>query len=93
MFENMFKGVMGRIQPGKCRLSLNGRVAIQCSDGSYKTYNEKTGNLTNCSNFVLDLADDMFLVIPTRTLKPGDIVFINGNLQFLRLSPRIVLRQ
>ena len=83
MFENMFKGVMGRIQPGKCRLSLNGRVAIQCSDGSYKTYNEKTGNLTNCSNFVLDLADDMFLVIPTRTLKPGDIVFINGKPMYI----------
>ena len=83
MFENMFKGVMGRIQPGKCRLSLNGRVAIQCSDGSYKTYNEKTGNLTNCSNFVLDLADDLFMVIPTRTLKPGDIVFINGKPMYI----------
>ena len=82
MFENMFKGVMGRIQPGKCRLSLNGRVAIQTSDG-YKTYNEKTGNLTNCSNFVLDLADDMFFVIPTRTLKPGDIVFINGKPMYI----------
>ena len=82
MFENMFKGVMGRIQPGKCRLSLNGRVAIQTSDG-YKTYNEKTGNLTNCSNFVFDLADDMFFVIPTRTLKPGDIVFINGKPMYI----------
>ena len=82
MFENMFKGVMGRIQPGKCRLSLNGRVAIQTSDG-YKTYNEKTGNLTNCSNFVLDLADDLFMVIPTRTLKPGDIVFINGKPMYI----------
>ena len=82
MFENMFKGVIGRIQPGKCRLSLNGRVAIQTSDG-YKTYNEKTGNLTNCSNFVLDLADDLFMVIPTRTLKPGDIVFINGKPMYI----------
>ena len=83
MFENMFKGIMGRIQPGKCRLSLNGRIAIQTTDGSYKTYNEKTGNLTNCSNFVLDLADDLFMVVPTRTLKPGDIVFINGKPMYI----------
>ncbi len=79
----MFSGVMGKIKPGKCRLSMNGRIAIQCSDGSYKTYNEKTGNLTNCSNFVLDLADDMFMVIPTRTLKPGDIVIINGKPMYI----------
>lgn len=63
-------------------MSLNGRIAIQTSDG-YKTYNDKTGNLTNCSNFVLDLADDLFMVIPTWTLKPGDIVIINGKPMYI----------
>ena len=82
MFENMFSGVMGRIEPGACRLSMNGKIAIRTSDG-YKIYNSKTGNLTNCSNFVLDLADDLFMVIPTRTLKPGDIVFINGKPMYI----------
>ena len=77
MFDNIFNGVMGRLRPGCCRLSLNGRIAVKTNDG-YKTYNPKTGNVTNCSNFVLDIADDLFMLIPTRTLKPGDIVIING---------------
>jgi len=77
MFENIFNGIMGKIKPGCCRLGMNGRIAIKTSDG-YKTYDPKTGNVTNCSNFVLDVADDMFMVIPTRKLKEGDIVLING---------------
>lgn len=77
MFDNMFTGVVGRVTPGNCRLSVNGRIAIKTSSG-YKTYNPKTGSLTNCSNFVLDIADDWFMLIPTRTLKPGDIIINNG---------------
>lgn len=82
MFENMFNGVMGKIESGACRLSMNGNIAIRTSDG-YKVYNNKTGNLTNCSNFVLDLCDDMFMVIPTRNLKSGDIVLINGKPMYI----------
>ena len=74
---SMFDGVVGRIEPGCCRLSLNGRIAVKTSDG-YKVYNPKTGIVTNCSNFVLDLMDDMFMLVPTRTLKPGYIILING---------------
>ena len=81
MFDNMFKGVVGKIQAGCCRLSMDGRIAIKTSDG-YKTYNPKTGNVTNCSNFVLE-ADDLFMVIPTRTLKAGDIVLINGKPMYI----------
>ena len=77
MLDNMFNGIMGKIAPGCCRLSMNGKIAIKTSDG-YKAYDPKTGNLTNCANFVLDLADDLFMVMPTRKLKPGDIVLING---------------
>ena len=82
MFENMFNGIMGKIKPGCCRLGMNGQIAIKTPDG-YKTYNNKTGNVTNCSNFVLDACDDMFMVIPTRTLKPGDIVLINGKPMYI----------
>ena len=82
MFDNMFNGVIGKIQKGCCRLSMNGKIAIKTSDG-YKVYNEKTGNLTNCSNFVLDIADDLFMMIPTRKLKPGDIVLINGKPMYI----------
>ena len=82
MFDNMFNGIMGKVKSGCCRLSMNGKIAIRTSDG-YKVYNEKTGNLTNCSNFVLDIADDMFMLIPTRNLKPGDIVLINGKPMYI----------
>lgn len=82
MFENMFNGVMGKIKPGCCRLGMNGRIAIKTSDG-YKTYDAKSGNVTNCSNFVLDASDDFFMVIPTRKLKTGDIVLINGKPMYI----------
>jgi len=82
MFDNMFNGVMGKIKPGCCRLGMNGRIAIKTNDG-YKTYDPKTGNVTNCSNFVLSECDDMFMVIPTRKLKEGDIVLINGKPMYI----------
>lgn len=82
MFENMFNGVIGKIKPGCCRLGMNGRIAIKTSDG-YKTYDAKSGNVTNCSNFVLDASDDFFMVIPTRKLKTGDIVLINGKPMYI----------
>lgn len=82
MFENMFNGVMGKIANGCCRLSMNGQIAIKTSDG-YKVYNDKTGNVTNCSNFVLDACDDFFMVIPTRKLNKGDIVLINGKPMYI----------
>ena len=82
MFDNMFNGIMGKIKAGCCRLGVNGRIAIKTSDG-YKSYDPKTGNLTNCSNFVLDIADDMFMMIPTRKLKEGDIVLINGKPMYI----------
>ena len=61
---------------------MNGGIAVKTSDG-YKVYNPKNGNLTNCQNFVLDLADDFFFVMPTRNLKPGDIVLINGKPMYI----------
>lgn len=82
MFDNMFNGIMGKIKSGCCRLGVNGRIAIKTSDG-YKSYDPKTGNLTNCSNFVLDIADDLFMLIPTRKLKEGDIVLINGKPMYI----------
>lgn len=82
MFDTMFNGVIGKIKSGCCRLGMNGQIAIKTSDG-YKTYNSKTGNVTNCSNFVLSECDDMFMVIPTRKLKVGDIVLINGKPMYI----------
>ena len=82
MFDNMFNGCFGKIKPGCCRLSFNGKIAIKTSDG-YKVYNPSNGNVVNCSNFVLSECDDLFMVIPTRKLKEGDIVLINGKPMYI----------
>ena len=73
----------GAIAPGMCKLSMNGSIAIKTSNG-YKTYNLKTGRLTNCSNFVFDIGSDFFFVIPTNKVKRGDIILVSG-------KPRCVL--
>ena len=77
MNMNFMNGMFGKIEAGKCRLSVNGGIAIQTSTG-YKSYNVKTGRLTNCSNFVFDIGDDMFFVIPTTKVKIGDIILVAG---------------
>ena len=75
-FMNSMNGMVGKVQSGKCRLSMTGGIAVQTT-GGYKTYNVKTGRLTNCSNFVFDACDDFFFVIPTNKVEIGDIIFVN----------------
>jgi len=75
--NNMFNGMFGKIAPGMCRLSMNGKIAIKTSNG-YKTYNTKTGRLTNCSNFAFDIGEDFFFVIPTNKVTVGDIILAGG---------------
>lgn len=78
VFENMFgKGMFGRVPEGKCKLSMNGKIAIK-TPGGYKTYDVKKGRLTNCSNFAIDVGD-MFFIIPTSKVQPGDIIIVDGN--------------
>lgn len=59
-----------------CRLSMNGGIAVKTS-GGYKSYNVKTGKLTNCSNFVFDIGEEFFFVIPTNKVEKGDIILVN----------------
>ena len=78
MFENLLNGsIFGKIEPGKCRLTVNGQIAIKTS-GGYKSYDLKKKKLTNQSNFVFDVGDDFFFVIPTNKANPGDIILVNG---------------
>ena len=79
----MFNGMFGKVQSGKCRLSVNGEIAVHTSTG-YKTYNLETGRFTNCDNFVFNIGDEMFFVIPTNKVKPGDIILVAG-------TPRCVI--
>lgn len=44
---NLFSGLFGKIEPGLCRLSMNGEIAVRTKNG-YKAYSTKTGRLTNC---------------------------------------------
>lgn len=74
---NMLNGMFGKIAPGMCRLSVNGGIAVKTSNG-YKTYNMKTGRLTNCDSFVFDIGEEFFFVIPTNKAEPGDILLVGG---------------
>ena len=80
MFENLtssFNGMFGKVSPGLCRLTMNGSIAVKCSNG-YKTYNVKKGTLTNVTNFCFNLGDEMFFVIPTNKVEVGDIILVSG---------------
>lgn len=76
--NNMFNGMCGRIQPGMCKLSMNGAIAIKTGPDEYKTYNVKTGRLTNCKNLVITFDEDFFFLIPTTKVKVGDIILVSG---------------
>ena len=80
---NAFNGIFGKIAPGMCRLSMNGKIAIKTLNG-YKSYNVETGRLVNCDNFAFDIGEDFFFVIPTNKVERGDIILAGG-------KPRCVL--
>lgn len=80
MFEDMsktFNGLFGKVAPGMCRLTMNGSIAVKCSNG-YKSYNVKTGRLTNVTNFCFNIGDEMFFTIPTNKVDVGDIILVSG---------------
>ena len=75
--NNFLSGMFGKIGNGMCRLSMNGDIAVKTNSG-YKAYNIKTGKLTNCSNFVFDIGEEFFFIIPTNKVEKGDIILVNG---------------
>lgn len=75
--NGMFNGMFARIGDGMCRLGLNGNLAIKTSNG-YKTYDVKTGRLTNVDQFCFDIGQEFFFVVPTTKAKTGDILLIDG---------------
>ena len=77
MNSNFMNGMFGKIAPGMCRLSMSGGIAVKTSNG-YKSYNMKTGRLTNCDSFVFNIGEEFFFVIPTNKVEPGDIILISG---------------
>ena len=77
MNTNFMNGMFGKIAPGMCKLSMSGGIAVKTSTG-YKSYNVKSGRLTNCSNFVFGNTEEFFFVIPTNKVEAGDIILISG---------------
>ena len=83
MVNEMFNGMFGKVGSGMCKLTTNGRIAVNCG-GTYKSYNPKNGKLTNCGNFVLPVGDDFFFVIPTNKVEVGDIILVNKKPRFVK---------
>lgn len=77
MTSRIFNGMFGRLAPGMCRLSMNGKIAVKTSNG-YKSYDVAKNRLTNCDSFVFDMGDDMFFLIPTNKVEIGDIIMVAG---------------
>lgn len=75
MTGTSFDSVLKKIEKGKCRIALNGMIAIQTSSG-YKTFHPETGTLTNCNQFVASFGDDSFYAAPARKVKRGDIILL-----------------
>lgn len=82
---NFMNGMFGKIAPGLCRLSMSGGIAVKTSSGDYKSYNVKTGRLTNCTNFVLNIGEEFFFLVPTTKVEIGDIILVDG-------KPRCVVK-
>lgn len=79
MFDasNMMNKYFGKVANGMVRMSMNGDMAIKTSNG-YKTYDVKTGALTNCDAFVFDVGSEFFFIIPTNKVESGDVILAAG---------------
>ena len=75
--DQMFSGMFGKVQNGLCRLSVNGDIAIKTTNG-YKTYNVEKETLVNCNNFVFNIGEEFFFVLPTNKVEKGDIIIASG---------------
>lgn len=74
---NEMNRMFGKIEPGMCRLTMNGGIAVKTANG-YRSYNVKTGRLTNCENFVFNIGEEYFFLIPTNKVAKGDIILASG---------------
>ena len=77
MNMNFMNGMFGKLKPGMCRMSIDGKIAVKTNNG-YKTYDVTTGQLMNCDNFVFDIGEEFFFMWPTNKVQPGDIIVMAG---------------
>jgi len=75
-------GMLGKVAPGMCRLSMQGGIAIRTTDG-YKSYDPASGRMINCESFVFPVGEEFFFVIPTNRVKKGDIILAGGKPKYV----------
>jgi len=75
--NGIFGDMFSRLGKDCCRLGINGQLAVKTSSG-YKTYDVKTGRLTNVNQFCFDIGQEFFFVIPTTKAKKGDVLIVDG---------------
>lgn len=73
----IFNGMFGKVANGMCRLSMTGGIAVKTNSG-YKSYDVEKNRLTNCTNFVFNIGDEFFFVVPTNKVEKGDIILVSG---------------
>ena len=78
MIDAVFNDIFKPVDPECCRIGINGQIAVKSGEGKYKTYNVKTGRLTNVTQFCFDGTQGMFFVVPTTKASVGDILMIDG---------------
>ena len=81
--KNVMSEMFGSVKSGLCRLTIDGNIAVKVGS-DYKTYNPTQKTFVNCDNFVFDIGDEMFFVVPTNTIVASDIILVNK-------EPRYVL--
>jgi hypothetical protein len=79
-----FNGMFGKVGDGMCRYGMNCRIAVKTSNG-YKSYDVESRRLVNCDEFVFDMGEDLFFVVPTNEVEVGDIILVNN-------TPRCVVK-
>lgn len=77
MNTNFMSNMFGKIAPGMCRMSIDGKVAVKTHNG-YKTYDVNTGTLVNCDDFCFNIGEEFFFLIPTNKVETGDIILASG---------------
>lgn len=72
-----FNGMFYQLGDGCCRLDYKGRIAVKTSTG-YKVYDLATKKLINVASFCFDVGAEMFYVIPTNEVHPGENIIHKG---------------
>ena len=80
--NDLLNGMFGKIAPGMCRLSMEGGIAIHTGEG-YKFFDEASGRMVKCDNFVFPIGEEFFFVIPSNRVKKGDIILANGKPKYV----------